>query len=96
MKFHPTVLAEVMVLTPEICPDQRGYFRECFRYTEFERHCDHHRFVQDIVSHSLGSTLHGLHYQPTHPQGKLVQALNGAFLMWQWMFAHPRQPMVIG
>lgn len=77
MIFSPTALAEVMVLTPETWSDQRGYFRECFRQSEFEGHCGRHRFVQDNVSHSLGGTLRGLHYQRTHPQGKLVQALNG-------------------
>ncbi|BBT96038.1 dTDP-4-dehydrorhamnose 3,5-epimerase [Aeromonas veronii] len=77
MIFSPTALAEVMVLTPETWSDQRGYFRECFRQSEFEGHCGRHRFVQDNVSHSLGGTLRGLHYQRTHPQGKLVQALSG-------------------
>ena len=77
MKFRPTALAEVVVLAPETWFDQRGYFRECFRQAEFEHHCGHYHFVQDNVSHSLGGTLRGLHYQRTHPQGKLVQALNG-------------------
>lgn len=77
MKFRPTGLAEVVVLTPETWFDQRGYFRECFRQTEFEHHCGQHRFVQDNVSHSRGGTLRGLHYQRNHPQGKLVQAISG-------------------
>ena len=77
MKFRPTALAEVVVLAPETWFDQRGYFRECFRQAEFEYHCGHYHFVQDNMSHSLGGTLRGLHYQRTHPQGKLVQALNG-------------------
>jgi hypothetical protein len=89
-------LAEVMVLTPETWFDQRGYFWECFRQTEFEHHCCHHRFVQDNVSHSRGCTLRGLHYQCTHPQGKLVQAISRRIFDVAVDVRRSRQLMVIG
>ena len=34
MKFRPTALAEVVVLTPETWFNQLGYFRESFRQEE--------------------------------------------------------------
>lgn len=77
MKFKKTELCEVMVLTPEIFTDHRGDFHECFRQKEFEHHCGHYLFVQDNLSHSVGGTLRGLHYQCSRPQGKLVQVITG-------------------
>lgn len=77
MKFRATQLAEVMVLTPEIFSDHRGDFRESFRQAEFEHYCGHYSFVQDNLSRSVGGALRGLHYQRSHPQGKLVQVING-------------------
>ncbi|MGL6419299.1 dTDP-4-dehydrorhamnose 3,5-epimerase [Aeromonas allosaccharophila] len=77
MRSRATQLAEVMVLTPEIFSDHRGDFRASFRQAEFEHYCGHYSFVQDNLSRSVGGTLRGLHYQRSHPQGKLVQVING-------------------
>lgn len=78
MRSRATNLAEVMILTPEIFSDHRGNFRECFRQEEFEQYCGQYLFVQDNLSHSIGGTLRGLHYQRSRPQGKLVQVINGS------------------
>ncbi|MFQ1640836.1 dTDP-4-dehydrorhamnose 3,5-epimerase [Aeromonas veronii] len=77
MKLRELQLSDVKVLTPETFFDHRGYFRECFRQDEFESYCGRYFFVQDNVSHSIGGTLRGLHYQCSRPQGKLVQVLSG-------------------
>jgi len=77
MQYRTTSLAGVMILTPTTFADHRGRFRECFRQEEFERYCGRYLFVQDNVSHSVGGTLRGLHYQCSRPQGKLVQVLSG-------------------
>lgn len=77
MRFKATQLADVMILTPEIFSDYRGDFRESFRQDEFEHYCGYHSFVQDNLSRSVGGTLRGLHYQRTHPQGKLVHVISG-------------------
>ncbi|WP_354688942.1 dTDP-4-dehydrorhamnose 3,5-epimerase [Aeromonas sp. 19NY04SH05-1] len=78
MKFRAKNLAEVIVLTPETFSDHRGDFRECFRQEEFEHHCGRYLFVQDNLSHSIGGTLRGLHYQRSRPQGKLIQVISGS------------------
>lgn len=78
MQYRSTSLAGVMILTPATFYDHRGQFRECFRKTEFELHCGHYPLVQDNLSHSVGGTLRGLHYQRSRPQGKLVQVISGS------------------
>lgn len=45
MKFRPTALAEVVVLTPETWFNQLGYFRESFRQEEFEHYYRHYSFI---------------------------------------------------
>jgi len=77
MQYCDTRLAGVMILIPTIRSDHRGSFRECFREADFIQHCGQYRFVQDNLSHSVGGTLRGLHYQRRQPQGKLVQVMNG-------------------
>lgn len=77
MQYRTTSLVGVMILTPTTFSDHRGQFRECFRQEEFERYCGRYFFVQDNISHSVGGTLRGLHYQCLRPQGKLVQVLSG-------------------
>ena len=77
MRFKATQLADVMILMPEIFFDHRGDFRESFRQKEFEHYCGHYSFVQDNLSRSVGGTLRGLHYQCSHPQGKLIQVITG-------------------
>jgi dTDP-4-dehydrorhamnose 3,5-epimerase len=77
MRFKATQLADVMILMPEIFSVHRGDFRESFRQEEFEHYCGHYSFVQDNLSRSVGGTLRGLHYQCSHPQGKLMQVTTG-------------------
>ncbi|WP_421228017.1 dTDP-4-dehydrorhamnose 3,5-epimerase [Aeromonas enteropelogenes] len=78
MRFRATYLAEVKILTPATFSDHRGDFRECFRQEEFERYYGRYLFVQDNLSHSVGGTLRGLHYQRSRPQGKLIQVISGS------------------
>ena len=66
-----------MLLTPQVFGDERGFFMETFRQSEFETHCGHHTFVQDNHSKSAHGILRGLHYQHQQPQGKLVRVTQG-------------------
>ena len=77
MKFTPLAIPDVVLLTPKVFGDQRGFFMETFRQSDFERHCGAHRFVQDNHSLSAHGILRGLHYQLEKPQGKLVRVTRG-------------------
>ena len=78
MKFEPVPkLPEVLIITPEIFADQRGFFMETYQkklFLEIDPALD---FVQDNQVFSKKGVLRGLHYQIRHPQGKLVRAIAG-------------------
>lgn len=77
MRFEPTALPDVLLLTPQVHGDQRGFFAETFRQDRFEAACGLYYFVQDNHSGSRRGILRGLHYQIRHAQGKLVRAVAG-------------------
>ena len=77
MKQLTTKIPDVFILQPTVYEDDRGYFMESFRLSQFSKiGCDIN-FVQDNQSKSKKGTLRGLHYQVDHPQGKLVSVLAG-------------------
>lgn len=77
MHYTPLAIPAVVLITPQLFGDDRGFFLETFRQSEFEAHCGQHRFVQDNHSKSKGGILRGLHYQLNQPQGKLVRVTQG-------------------
>ncbi len=77
MQFTRLAIPDVVLLTPEVFGDERGFFMETFRQDEFEQHCGKHQFVQDNHSSSGKGILRGLHYQHQQPQGKLVRVTHG-------------------
>jgi len=79
-KFKPAAgLPEVLIIEPEVYIDERGWFLESYRRSEFERHGIPTEFVQDNHSFSARSgTLRGLHFQkPPAAQAKLVRCVAG-------------------
>lgn len=69
---------EVLIITPEIFRDSRGYFFESYNKKTFEKKIIKTQFVQDNQSHSKKGVLRGLHYQKKpHEQAKLVRVLKG-------------------
>ena len=80
MHYEKLAIPDVVLLTPKVFGDERGFFMETFRQNEFEQHCGDYQFVQDNHSRSSQGTLRGLHYQLQTPQGKLVRV---RFLMWR-------------
>jgi dTDP-4-dehydrorhamnose 3,5-epimerase len=77
-RFTPLALPEVIAIDPEIFPDNRGFFLETYKYSEFSHNGIHAQFVQGNHSHSAQKTLRGLHYQkPPHAQGKLIRVVQG-------------------
>ncbi|MED5459401.1 MAG: dTDP-4-dehydrorhamnose 3,5-epimerase [Pseudomonadota bacterium] len=77
MQVQPLAIPDVMLFTPTVFGDERGFFMETFRQSEFEAHCGHYQFVQDNHSKSKQGILRGLHYQLENPQGKLVRVTQG-------------------
>ena len=77
MQLQPTRLPEVLLITPRVFGDARGYFFESWHAQQFRQAGISAAFVQDNHSHSLRHTLRGLHYQRQHPQGKLVRVARG-------------------
>lgn len=75
----PTAIPEVLVLTPKVFGDARGFFFESFNARDFAESTGvNAEFVQDNHSKSSQGVLRGLHYQIQNPQGKLVRVVNGA------------------
>ena len=76
--FKPTALPGVTIIEPTIFEDERGFFMETFKKSEFARAGIDVEFVQENHSRSLAGTLRGLHLQrPPKAQAKLVRVLEG-------------------
>ncbi len=77
MKIEPTGLPGVMLITPKVFGDERGFFFESWNERAFEAAGIRARFVLDNHSRSARGVLRGLHYQVGQPQGKLVRVIAG-------------------
>lgn len=77
MKYERLAIPDVVLMTPKVFGDERGFFMETFRQQAFEEHCAPVTFVQDNHSLSSQGILRGLHYQLEKPQGKLVRVVSG-------------------
>ncbi len=82
MKIEKTNIEGVLVLTPRVFGDERGYFFESFNQAKFEKIIGNKvNFVQDNQSKSQKGVLRGLHFQnPPYEQGKLVRVIEGSVL----------------
>jgi dTDP-4-dehydrorhamnose 3,5-epimerase len=67
----------VYSLQPRVFGDSRGYFMETHSARDFAGAGIDASFVQDNESKSRKGVLRGLHFQSTHPQGKLVRVIFG-------------------
>ncbi len=77
-KFQRLEIPDVILVEARHFADDRGFFLETYKRSEFAANGIPQSFVQDNLSHSVYGVLRGLHYQ-RHPkaQGKLVMALRG-------------------
>lgn len=77
--FKKTSLEGVLVIHPQVFGDDRGFFSETYKKTDFVDEGITEEFVQDNHSKSAKGILRGLHYQ-VYPkaQGKLVRVVAGA------------------
>jgi dTDP-4-dehydrorhamnose 3,5-epimerase len=79
VQIRQTALPGVLILTPEVHQDARGYLFESLRADQLAA-AGLPPFVQENQSFSLAGTLRGLHYQLLRPQAKLVRVLRGAIV----------------
>jgi len=77
LKVEKTKLPGVVVLSPKVHGDERGFFMETFNQATFGNLGLPDEFVQDNHSRSSYGVLRGLHFQYPQWQGKLVRVLNG-------------------
>ena len=70
-------VSDVLLFEPKAYADDRGFFMETFRLSNFRERGLDVEFVQDNHSRSRQNTLRGLHFQFNKPQGKLVRVLSG-------------------
>jgi len=80
MQVEQTDLEGVLLLTPKVFSDQRGFFLESWNQRTFDQAVGKPvTFVQDNLVHSERGVLRGLHYQvEPATQGKLVTVLSGS------------------
>ena len=78
MNITRTGISDVLLITPEVYADDRGFFMETFNRQDWTTQMGSAPvFVQDNHSHSRRGVVRGLHYQIWQPQGKLVQVIQG-------------------
>jgi dTDP-4-dehydrorhamnose 3,5-epimerase len=76
-KIVKTKIEDVFTVEPTVFGDERGYFMETYNENDFKEQGINLNFVQDNQSKSTKGVLRGLHFQYTHPQGKLVRVIKG-------------------
>lgn len=77
-----TPLPDLLIITPEIFQDDRGFFTETYRKDKFSDFGLNVEFLQDNHSRSAKNVLRGLHFQWEPLMGKLMRVTQGtAFLV---------------
>lgn len=76
-KFIKTAIDDVFVIEPIVYGDNRGYFFESYKKSDFDGEGLNYTFAQDNQSKSKRGVLRGLHFQKTYPQAKLVRVIEG-------------------
>ncbi len=77
-EFKKVDIQGLILVIPQVYGDERGFFMETYRLSDFRKAGIDAEFVQDNHSRSSRGVLRGLHYQ-LHPmaQGKLVRCVRG-------------------
>lgn len=81
MKIDSTLFEGLLILTPRIFADERGYFFESYNAHTFKQNGLDFDWVQDNQSSSTYGVIRGLHFQkPPYAQTKLIRVLQGEIL----------------
>lgn len=75
--FEKTSIDGVYIITPKVYGDDRGYFMETYKESDFREAGICCNFLQDNQSKSKKGVLRGLHFQKKYPQAKLVRVIKG-------------------
>lgn len=78
MNVDATPLPGVLIVTPKVFGDARGFFLETYSADKYADAGINGPFVQDNWSRSAKNVLRGLHFQNPQGQGKLVSCARGA------------------
>ncbi len=76
--FKRLSIPDVILVEPQSFSDDRGFFFESFKESDFFSNGIDKKFVQDNFSHSVHGVIRGLHFQKApKAQAKLVSVLKG-------------------
>ena len=75
--FIETSIKGVFIIEPKKYSDNRGYFMETYKESDFKKAGLNYTFIQDNQSKSKKGVLRGLHFQKKYPQAKLVRCIEG-------------------
>lgn len=76
--FKELEIEGLILIEPKIFSDDRGFFMETYKESEFIENGIKEKFVQDNFSKSSRGVIRGLHFQiEPMAQGKLVQVVSG-------------------
>ena len=78
MEYIKTGIDGLWIINPMIIKDNRGYFMESYKKSEFEQKIGKVDFIQDNESKSSFGIFRGLHYQTDEAaQAKLIRVIQG-------------------
>ena len=77
-QFERLAIPDLILITPQMSEDERGFFMETYKQSDFAPILASACFIQENHSLSIKGVLRGLHYQKKpHEQGKLVRVVAG-------------------
>ncbi len=77
-EFVRLSIPDVILIKPKVFEDERGFFMETYKKSDFERAGIKCEFVQDNHSKSKYGVLRGLHFQKEpYAQAKIVRCVRG-------------------
>lgn len=77
-RFKKLEIPGLILIEPKVSTDERGFFMETYRFSEFAAAGIRDGFVQENHSRSVRGILRGLHFQrPPRAQAKLVRVTAG-------------------
>ena len=81
MTFKELELKDLILITPSVFGDERGFFMESYNKDTFTKAGLSMEFIQDNHSCSSAGVVRGLHFQKEpFAQGKLVRVLKGSII----------------
>jgi dTDP-4-dehydrorhamnose 3,5-epimerase len=81
MTVEKTFIEDLVIITPRVFEDSRGFFFEAYNQAKFHENGIMYTFIQDNQSFSKRGVIRGLHLQINpFAQAKLVRVLEGEIL----------------